>query len=187
MFKVLFLLGLPVMLLSAAPAARYPDGYWERGYSSGQINSVQYNIKIKVEDVDKAQSEVQRIMTEAGATLSGNSWNNYGNGRQDTSISYQIDAKKADQAAKKLFVIGDLQSYNAYRQIEKTALPEIEKKIEELTVEISGNQAALKKMPIADYFLNAQLKRLKQSRDAITAGLGRAVLNIGLVGADKDK
>ena len=188
MFKIVFLLlGLPVMLLSAAQGAQYPDGYWDHNYYTGQVNSIQYNIKLKIADMDTSQKEVQRIMNEAGATLSGNAWNNYGGQKQEYTISFVIDAKKAEQTAKKLFVIGDLQSYNNYRQMEKSVLPEINKKIEELTAEISANTAALEKMPIADYFLTAQLKKLKQSRDSITAGLGRAILSITLITADKDK
>jgi hypothetical protein len=185
MLKILLLLGLPVALLSAAPASRYPEGYWERSYSSGNMSSVQYNIKLKVEDIEKAQGEVQRMLTEAGATLSGNAWGgSYGNAKSDRTVNFAIEARKAEQAAKKLFAVGELQSYNTYRHVDKKTLTEIGKKIEELTAEITANQKALQKMPIADHFLNSQLKKLKQSRDSISAGLDRAMLVITLTQAE---
>ena len=46
--------------------------------------------------------------------------------------------------AKKIFVLGDLQSYNTYRQIEKSVLPEISKKIEELAISTDNNQTYIR-------------------------------------------
>jgi len=185
MLKILLFLGLPVALLSAAPASRYPEGYWERSYSSGNMSSVQYNIKLKVEDMEKAQGEVQRMLTEAGATLSGNAWGgSYGNPKAERTLNFAIGVGKAEQAAKKLFAIGELQSYNTYQQVDKKTLAEIATKIKELSVEIAANQKALQKMPIAEHFLNSQLRKLKQSRDSISAGLDRAMLVITLAQAE---
>lgn len=182
----LLLLALPLMSAAAAPVEKYPDGYWERGYATGPTQAVSYNVSIKVSDIDKAQGEVSRIMTAAGAALQGSNPYSYGNQSRGRNLSYSIAAGKAEAAAKKLFGVGELHSYNFQRQIQKSTMEEVEKKIQEISAEIEANAAGLKKMPIAAYFLDKQLRRLKQSRDSLQAGLDRAVVSVSLMPVDNE-
>lgn len=179
--RYLLLFALSLVAIAAGPGEKFPDGYWERGYPNGQTQAVYYNVSIKVSDLDKAQAEVTRIMTAAGGTIQGNNPFNYGNQGRGRNLNFGIAAGKAEAAAKKLFSVGELHSYNSQRQLQKSSLEEIEKKIQEISAELEANAAGLKNMPIASFFLNSQLRKLKQSRDSLQAGLERAAVNVTLM------
>lgn len=169
---------------SAAETSGFPPGYWDRMYGMG-TQSGSYTIVMQVDDIGKTEADIDRRMSKAGATLTSlnNGYGFYNNRSNQHSkmIVYAMDSGRAESAAKSLFNLGQLQQFTNQRQIENSQLDEIKQKIKQLNAEIEGNSDALKRMPIASYFLNAQLVRLSQARDSYETALKKMTINITLV------
>ncbi|HAH06576.1 MAG TPA: hypothetical protein DCM05_08625 [Elusimicrobia bacterium] len=178
------------MALASSPASaapdKYPDGYWERGYGFSQ-SAVYYQVNLKVKDIAKAEAEAVRLLTQAGAVSSGGSGMGTSNGNPMKSLSFTMDSTKAGKSVKKLFDLGDLQSYNSQAQTQKSTILELEQKIKDLSAEIAANASTLSEMPIASHLMNSLLKRLKQSRDTYQAAIGRASVNLQLIQASPEE
>jgi hypothetical protein len=189
--KTLLMLALPLLPLAAAPTDRYPDGYWERGYPSGPTHAVSYNIALNVKAPDQAQRQIDRLMQEAGAVSRGGSDVHYGGQdgrpRRGRSANYTIASSRAEAAAKKIIAVGQLQNYNTHRQVQKSSFDEVQQKIGELEAELETNARPLKDMPIASHLMYSQLRRLKQSRDAMQEGMGKSNISVTLILLDGDK
>lgn len=180
------LLALAVACLAAAAPASAPktfsEGYWERVWGGGQY-AVQYSLSIKVDDLDSATTKVNKILTDGGASPNGNSnyWNNNAQGRKSKMLAYTANAAVAEKLAKRLFAVGDLQNYQANRFGGQNVLKELDERIGLIAGEMESNKAALEKMPVASYFLNTQLSRLKASRESYAASANKAAINVSLI------
>lgn len=168
-------------------ASRFTNGYWERGWPMGQA-AVSYQLSLKVADFDDASAKIERVLTAGGATSIGNVNNfqgYFGNKQRPLrQLTYSVPLEKAERLTKKLFDLGDLQSYNVNRFGDASTLKEIDERIALLKGEIDGNKAALAKMPIADYFLQSQLTRLVAARTSYTANAKKGMISIQLIGSD---
>ena len=181
------LLALAAVLLSAAAFAEtpktFPDGYWERGWGFSQA-AVNYQVTLKVVDADAAAAKVEKILAAGGATMTSSNGNGYFGGdarRRMRCIQYSARSDNAEKLSKKLFDLGDLQSYNVNRYGGANAIKELEDRIGYLAEELESNKEALKKMPVASYFLNSQLAKLKQSRTTYEASASKAMIAVNLV------
>ncbi len=178
-------LGLGGSVLAAETP--FPPGYWDRGYATGNVNVNNFMLTLKVKSLPKAEEAVDRLISKFGGTMRNmNAGQNYYNYNMPTAQAsktfvYSLDAAKAEPAAKALFDLGELVQYNNQRPNADTQYDEIKAKIKQLQGELSANAEALKKMPIASYFLNTQLARLNQSKEAYDTGLKQANVTVTLL------
>lgn len=177
-----------------ASEQRFASGYWDRGYATGNMSAVIFNLSIKVDDLTKAESAVTKRLTKAGGSLQNMNNNSgyYGDAQAAAkrivkNISFTLDSSKGEAAAKGLFDIGDLQQYSSSQQAAASQLEEIRAKLKQVQEELSTHADELKKMPIASYFLEQLQSRLTNSQDAYVSGLKRATINVALIEEKSEK
>jgi hypothetical protein len=157
-----------------------PEAYWNRGYGcSGSAEN--YNVTLRVGDVDSMAAKIDAIMTAAGAPSQMGNNNYYGGYQQQRArqMGYSVPAKAADKLAKKLTDMGELMNYSMNRQSSGDTLKLIEERIAVLDSELS-NTAALAKMPSATYFLQSRLNSLKQAREVCAASSSKSSISVNL-------
>ena len=159
-----------------------PELYWNRGTACSS-NAENYNVTLRVDDVDAMAARIDTIMTAAGAPSQMGSNNNYYRNNQQRSrqMNYSVPMKAADKLAKRLMDMGELLSYSLNRQNNGDNLKQMQERIAVLEGELA-NASALEKMPAAAYFLKSRLTSLKQSRDVCIAGASRSSLLVVLQG-----
>lgn len=159
-----------------------PEQYWNRGFGCSQT-AENYNVALKVVDIDATAVKIDAMMTAAGAPSQVGMNNNvyYGGGGQmrTRQMNYSVPMKAADKLAKKLMDMGELMNYSLNRQNSGDSLKQIEERIAVLEGELA-NAAALSKMPSAAYFLRSRLNNLKQSREVCLAGVSRSSISVNL-------
>lgn len=168
-------------LPAIAAQAPFPAGYWERSYGFGD-SAAQISVSLRVKDMVRGEIEVDRLLTKSGAvmkSLNQNYVQQGGSGRYK-SLSYFIATDKADAAAKSIINAGELLNFSNNRSFDGSQGEELRRKIQQLEEESAGNAEILKKMPIASYFLNTNLTRLRQSREAMDAAVSRTTINVTL-------
>lgn len=180
--------------LAALPAlaadAPFPAGYWERGYGFGEA-AAQINVSLRVKDLARAEVEVDRLLTKSGATMRSlnQGYGGYNGGQQprQKSLAFFVPMEKSDAAAKSILDAGELQNFSSSRSSDGNQAEELRRKVQQLEEETAKNAESLKKMPIASYFLNFNLTRLRQSRDAMEAAASKALLNVTLIELQEKK
>ncbi len=157
-----------------------PESYWNRGFGCSS-SAENYNVTLRVGDVDTMAAKIDTIMTAAGAPSQMGTNNNYYNGNQQRGrqMSYSVPLKSADKLAKKLMDMGELLNYSLSRQNNGDNLKLIEERIAVLEAELA-NGSALEKLPSAAYFLKSRLTSLKQSREGCVAGVSRSSVSVNL-------
>ncbi len=157
-----------------------PESYWNRGYGCSS-SAENYNVTLRVGDVDAMATKIDTMMTAAGAPSQMGTNNNYFNGNQQRGrqMNYSVPVKSADKLAKKLMDMGELLNYSLNRQNNGDNLKLIEERIAVLEVELA-NENALEKMPAAAYFLKSRLTSLKQNRESCVAGTSRSSVSVNL-------
>lgn len=164
-------------------AQENPEAYWNRGFGCSQT-AENYNVTLRVADVDAMAARVDTLMTDAGApsqmgqTNSGYYASQGGQGRM-RQMNYSVSIKSADKLAKKLMDMGELINYSLNRSQSGDSLAQIEERIAVLEGELK-NEDALAKLPSAAHFLNAKLRSLKQSREVCLAGATRSSISVSL-------
>lgn len=176
-----------VLLAAAAYAAEtpktFPDGYWDRGWGYSQA-AVNYQLTLKVDDPDAAAAKIEKILDAGGATsMSNNSGSYYGGDarRRSRTLQYMGRTDNAEKLAKKIFDVGDLQSYNANRYGGSSAVKDLDERIGYVAGELESSKEALKKMPVASSMLNCQLNKLKQAKASFEASAAKAMIVVSLV------
>lgn len=185
---------LTALLLSLAHAAHAqpmgmqisardnPEMYWNRGFGCSQT-AENYNVALRVEDIDATAVKIDAMMTAAGAPSQTGMNNNvyYAGGMQQRTrqMNYSVPMKSADRLAKRLMDMGELMNYSLNRQNNGDSLKQIEERIAVLEGELA-NASALAKMPSAAYFLRSRLNGLKQSREVCLAGVSRSSISVNL-------
>jgi hypothetical protein len=181
-------LALAAVLLAAAASAAetpktFPDGYWERNWGFSQA-AVNYQVTLKVADPDAAAAKIEKILVAGGAaSTSSNASYNYGGDarRRMRNLQFTGRSDNAEKLTKKLFDLGELQSYNVNRFGGNTPVKDIDERIGYLAGEIESNKEALMKMPVANSMLNSQLAKLKQSKATYEASAAKAIISVNLV------
>lgn len=170
----------------AAPAGAesFPEGYWERGWNSA-ASAVSYQVILRVDDIEKALSKTEKLLIDAGGTPGNGYPMNYSqNGApHQRTLQYILKYEGSDVVAKKLFDVGDLQSFNTSRLIPLTTGKEIDERLALVTAELESNKNALKKMPVASHLLTTQETRLKAAKAAYQAGAAKATVIVTLIDA----
>jgi hypothetical protein len=178
------LLALVVLVLSCrASAVEFPAGYWDRGYGTSQAN-IYYNVQLRVRNLARAEAEVDKRLSKAGGSMKSANSGYYSSAnssnQKQRSLSYTLDAGKAEAIVKSLFDLGDLQSYNNQKQIQSSQLDELRTKVKQIEEELREHAEPLKRMPISSFFLNRQLASLKQSLESYEASASKAAVNVTL-------
>ncbi|UPT73674.1 MAG: hypothetical protein M0D55_17750 [Elusimicrobiota bacterium] len=157
-----------------------PEAYWSRGYGCSQT-AENYNVGIRVDDVDAMTAKIDVMMTAAGAPSQVGMGNSYMGGVQGRmrQLNYSVPAKGAEKLAKKLLEMGELVSYALNRQHSGDSQKQIEERIAVLEGELA-NKSELEKMPAARYLLTSKLASLKQHRDICVAGASKSSISINL-------
>lgn len=170
----------------AAIAKEYPVGYWDKAYNTGESPSASFSISIQVPQLAKATMEIDNRVTKAGGSLT--SMNAYDSGgRQTKSLTFSVDVRVAENLAKGLFDLGELQGYSTQRPRASKDADEIRDKLADLTKELNDNAASLSKMPIALHLLTARANNLKQALSAIESGNTKATIQVNLTEISKPK
>lgn len=160
-----------------------PEQYWNRGFGCSQT-AENYNMTLRVEEVDAAAAKIDAQMTAAGAPsqLGINNQMYYGGAggqQRGRQMNYSVPIKAADKLAKKLLDMGELMNYSMNRQNSGDSLKQLEERIAVLEGELA-NAAALAKMPSAAYFLRSRMNQLKQNREMCLAGATRSMISVNL-------
>ncbi len=162
-------------------AKENPEQYWGRGFGCSGA-SENFNIQLKVSDVDASTEHIEAMMASASAMRQGmngnyNNGGNMNNGRR--SLNYSVPSKAADKLAKRLIGMGELLNYSLNKAGGGDNLKQLDERISVLENELR-NEAALAKMPTAAHFLNSKLNSLKQQRTACQEGAAKSSVNIQL-------
>jgi hypothetical protein len=76
--------------------------------------------------------------------------------------------------------LGDLQNYSVMRSVTPAIGKELDDRLALVAAELESNKAALKKMPVSNYFLTAQSTRLKAAKAAYEASAAKAMIVVTL-------
>ncbi len=171
---------------SSAAWSDNPEAYWNRGYGCSQA-AENYNITLKVDDIDVMAGKVDAVMTAAGAPsqLGNNSTGSMNDGSGTVryrQMNYSLPSKAAEKLTKKLMDMGELINYSLNRQNATDTVKQLEERILALEGELKENEGLLLKMPAAAYFLRSKLNSLKQTRESCLAGVSKSAISISLRG-----
>ena len=158
-------------LAGAAPSAvPQSTSDWLRIYPLAPYREA-WNTTLEVSDLKAALPKVMKALEKRGGTLLvplANSVSSESAGSQQ--LSYRLTQKKAEAALKDLRKLGTAAPPLKQPAGEKAPIPEIKRKIAELSADKKEHGAALARMPAVNALVEAVLAHLVTAKDVAEKG-----------------
>lgn len=168
-------------LIASSAHAQHPAGYWDKSYPNydAQRYEANYNLTIKVRSLTKAMADAERRITKKGGSLLSlnTNYNAAALSNRVRTLSYSVNSATAEDTAKDLFSLGELQSYSATKA-NPNDLDEIRAKLKELTAERDSSAQCLTKMPISSYFIDSRINQLNQALASAESSRAKAAITL---------